>query len=156
MQPITLAIWTGFRTGELCPLACEGIDLDKREVTVHHNITILRQFKMLKTGQERSVVLLPPALKALDVLYKITRHKPAHQVTKHLRDRRKILEACTFVFVPTIKNRNPIQTGCFAVDSLGGKWGRLVKRAGIRHQTQYHTRHIFASRMLSAGAIRSG
>ena len=149
---ITLAIWTGLRTGELCALAWEDIDLAKREMTVRRNITILRQFKMPKTGKERTIALLPPALKALDTLYKITRHKPAHQVTKQLRDRRQIIETCTFVFVPTIKNRNPIQTGCFTVDTLGGKWERLIKRAGIRHRTQYHTRHTFASRMLSAGA----
>lgn len=149
---IKLAIWTGIRTGELCALAWEDIDLEKGEMTICRNVTISRSFKMPKTGKARTVKLLPPALDALHTLHNITSRRPAHKVTKSLRDRRKAVEHCTFVFVPSVKNRCQIQTGCFTVDSLGTKWGRLVKRAGIRYRTQYHTRHTFACRMLTAGA----
>ncbi|MFM5226575.1 Arm DNA-binding domain-containing protein [Aeromonas veronii] len=149
---IRLAIWTGLRTGELCALAWEDIDLERGELTVRRNVTISRKFKMPKTGKARTIVLLPPAIEALLVLQPLTGIGQRHEITKTLRDGRPLSETCTFVLVPKIRNVNSVHIGCFAVDTLAGKWDRLIKRAGIQRRTQYHTRHTFASRMLTAGA----
>lgn len=149
---IKLAIWTGLRTGELCALAWEDIDLDRGELTVRRNITQLRTFKPPKTGKERVIVLLPPAKEALRELRAITFMQQTHMIVRSLRDGRQVTEPCTFVLTPVITSRSPAQAICYTAFTIGDKWDRLVRRAGIRRRTQYHMRHTFASRMLTAGA----
>lgn len=149
---IKLAIWTGMRTGEICALAWEDIDMELGELTVRRNITQLRTFKPPKTGKERTLVLLPPAIEALHDLRAITAMQKTHMIARSLRDGRQVMEPCTFVITPVVTSRSPPQAICYTAFTLGDKWDRLVRRAGIRRRTQYHTRHTFASRMLTAGA----
>ncbi|MGL4717413.1 MAG: Arm DNA-binding domain-containing protein [Aeromonas sp.] len=149
---IKLAIWTGLRTGELCALAWEDIDMTRGELTVRRNITQVRTFKPPKTGKERTLVLLPPALEALRELRAITAVRPAYRISRALRDGRLINETCTFVITPGVTTRTRNSEMCYTAFTLGDKWDRLVRRAGIRRRTQYHMRHTFASRMLTAGA----
>ncbi|HHO0758293.1 TPA: DUF3596 domain-containing protein [Aeromonas hydrophila] len=149
---IKLAIWTGMRTGELCALAWEDIDMTRGELTVRRNVTQLRTFKSPKTGRERTLVLLPPALDALRELRPITAMQKQHTIKRTLRDGRTVTEGCTFVLTPVITTRTPTSAICYTAFTLGDKWDRLSRRAGITRRTQYHTRHTFASRMLTAGA----
>ncbi|WP_346266834.1 tyrosine-type recombinase/integrase, partial [Vibrio parahaemolyticus] len=55
----TLAIYTGLRTGELCALAWEDVDLDKGTIEVTRNVTIERKFTTPKNKKsERTIHLL--------------------------------------------------------------------------------------------------
>lgn len=149
---IRLGCWTGMRTGEMCALSWEDIDLERGELTVRRNITQNRVFKMPKTGKERTLVLLPPAVEALRALRPITAMRKTHTISKILRDGRRVDELCTFVFCPEVTSFSPHRSFCYTSFSLGDKWNGMIKRSGIRRRTQYHMRHTFASRMLTAGA----
>lgn len=148
---IKLAIWTGMRTGELCALAWEDIDMERGEITIRRNVTDRREFKPPKTWKERSIVLLPPAQEALRELRAITFMQRPIEITKTLRDGRKVNESCTFVLTPVITARSN-SFGFYITRTIFDKWVAIARRAGIRWRSQYHTRHTFASRMLTAGA----
>ncbi len=65
---VTLAVYTGLRTGEIRALAWEDIDLEAGTITVRRNIAKDEQgefFKLTKTDESRTIQLLPPALDAL-------------------------------------------------------------------------------------------
>ncbi|MGL5949239.1 MAG: Arm DNA-binding domain-containing protein [Aeromonas sp.] len=143
---ITLALWTGMRGGELCALAWEDIDLATGKLTVRRNISIEHSYKLPKTGRTRELLLLPPALGALRALHRLTGHLPAERITKTTHNQAEEIENCRFALI------NPVNGGGFAVNTTLARWIRIAKRAGIRYRSQYHTRHTFASRMLTAGA----
>lgn len=149
---VQLACWTGMRTGELCSLAWEDVDLERGELQIRRNITQARNFKVPKTGHERTIVLLPPAIEALKRMRPMTAMRQSHYIKKTLRDRRQVDEKVTFVFSPDVTSKTPGLSICYTAFTLGDKWDRLIKRAGIRRRTQYHMRHTFACWMLTAGA----
>jgi integrase len=148
---LQLGCWTGLRTSELCALAWEDIDLNRGEMTVRRSITNIRNFKAPKTWETRIVTLLPPAIEALKALKAITFMRPAVEIKTLQRDRSVIDERVTFVLNPEITTTTPGASICYAADTLGDKWNRIIKRAGIMFRPQYHMRHTFACWMLTAG-----
>ena len=57
-----IAVWTGLRTGELCSLAVEDIDLKNQTATIRRNVTRDHEFKLPKNNKERKIALLEVVL----------------------------------------------------------------------------------------------
>ena len=76
---VTLAVYTGLRPGELCGLARE--DVQGRTLKVRRALTDKGRLKTTKTGKERTIYLMPPALEAARSLLSITENlEPEEEV----------------------------------------------------------------------------
>ena len=123
------AFFTGLRTGELIALEWRDVDLWKGVVKVQRNI-VLKQAKGPKTKSgNREVLLLPPALEALQA---------QRQHTELMNGR---------VFCNP-RTRQPWETDGQIRKTA---WQPTLKRAGVRYRYPYQTRHTYASMMLTAG-----
>ena len=123
------AFWTGLRTSEL--IALEWGDVDWRNECVHvRRASVAKKTKPTKTKSgERTVRLLPPAMRALKAQKKHTR-LPGDQVFHN-----------PFTGEPWIDDQQIRKTA----------WKPTLLRAGVPYRTPYQTRHTYASTLLSAG-----
>ncbi|MBX3652048.1 MAG: site-specific integrase [Burkholderiales bacterium] len=123
------AFWTGLRTSEL--IALEWGDVDWRKGVVHvRRASVRKRTKQTKTAAgERTVMLFPPAVAALQ--------------------RQK---AFTFLAGGRVFN-NPRTNEPWETDGQIRKtcWQPALKRAGVVYRNPYQTRHTYASTLLSAG-----
>lgn len=123
------AFWTGLRTSE--QIALEWGDVDWRSGCIHvRRASVAKETKPTKTTSgERTVRLLPPALRAL---------KDQKSYTLLQRER---------VF------HNPLTGQPWIDDQQIRKtaWRPALLRAGVAYRTPYQTRHTYASTLLSAG-----
>ncbi|GAA4649663.1 hypothetical protein GCM10023116_19410 [Kistimonas scapharcae] len=69
---LIVAVYTGMRTGEICALCWEDDDLDSATITVRSTIRQDQHLHAPKTGNERIVNLLPPAVDALREMQSLT------------------------------------------------------------------------------------
>jgi integrase len=123
----TFAFHTGVRTGEQIALRVNDIDWKGNRVLVRRSLSrgILKKPKMNKG---RWVDLLPPAREALNA-----------QID--------LLDAPNGWVFP-----NPFTRGRWANESkLTKRWRTALSKAGVRYRRPYHTRHSYASMMLSSG-----
>ena len=123
------AFYSGLRTSELIALEWGDIDWLNGIVRVSRAV-VLKKEKGTKTKSgQRDVLLLPPALEALQNQKKFT-----------------FLEG-TRVFY------NPRTNTAWETDGQIRKtcWTHILKKAGVRYRNPYQTRHTYASMMLSAG-----
>jgi len=123
------AFWTGLRTSELIALEWKDIDW-RRGVARVRRASVRKHIKATKTrAGERDVMLLPPALEALNA-------QRQHTELRHGR-----------VFY------NPRTSEPWETDGQIRKtaWTHILRRAGVRYRNPYQTRHTFASTLLSAG-----
>lgn len=123
------AFWTGLRTSEL--IALEWRDVDWRRSVVRIRRAIVRKtVKTTKTrAGERDVLLLAPAMEALQCQRKHT----------------ELIGGRIF--------HNPRTGQPWETDGQIRKtaWTHILRRAGVRYRNPYQTRHTYASTLLSAG-----
>lgn len=62
---VTLLVYTGIRSGELCALAWEDVDFENNTIHIRRSTYERRGLKTTKTDKERFVDLMPPAIEAL-------------------------------------------------------------------------------------------
>lgn len=125
---LTVAFFTGMRTGELIALRWSDINMPSQKIVVRHSKRggILTD---TKTGKIREIDMLPPVLEALKEQFKLTGL------------------AGNYVF-PSQKTK----TGYSGGWSLGQlHWKPLLKRLMIPERDFYQTRHTFATMMISKG-----
>lgn len=123
------AFFTGLRVSELIGLRWEDIDWQNQIIHVEETI-VAKEAKGPKTEAGiREVLLLPPALEALE---------QQKQYTFSLNGR---------VFHNPQTNK-PWET---SQQIRRTQWMHILKRAGIRYRNTYQTRHTYASMMLSQG-----
>ncbi|GAA4652039.1 site-specific integrase [Kistimonas scapharcae] len=151
---ITLAVYTGMRTGEICSLAWEDVDLNRGTITVRRNITAQRVFKLPKNDRERTISLMPPAVAALKSQQQYTLLMPPEKISTHLDSKKVIQEDVRPVFrpettAPYIGHKSK-ENAWYVPTSLNTAWTTILKRAGVRHRSQYQTRHTFATWNLTA------
>lgn len=123
------AFWSGLRTGELIALEWGDIDWHRNLVRVCR-ASVRKQVKAPKTKAGiRDVLLLAPALEALQSQRAFTELKSA-----------RVFE-------------NPRTGTPWETDGQIRKtaWQRIIKRARVRYRYPYQTRHTYASTLLSTG-----
>lgn len=147
---ITLAVYTGLRPGELCALATEDIDIDAGLINVTRAITADGDFKVPKTGKNRTVLLMPPAIEACrQLIALVSELKPVKvQVFQNRHESR--FDQVTPLLSPSTQARKEIINDWFTPTAWNTKWGNVQRRAGIRHRRPYQTRHTYACWCLTA------
>lgn len=122
------AFYSGLRTSELIALEWKDIDWKANIINVRR-ASVRGQVKTPKTRSgERSVLILPPALEALE----------SQRAYTHAAKGR--------VF------HNPNTDSPWETDGQIRKtaWKPALERAGVRYRTPYQTRHTYASLLLTA------
>ena len=154
---ITLAAYTGLRTGELRALAWEDIDLDAGTITVRRNIAKSSGgdfFKLPKTDTIRTVYLLPPALEALKKQRSHTALLLAAKISVRLDQKTEELQDVRLVFRPSTNlpfdNHHAKDSLYYAESSFREMWKMALSRSKIRYRTVYQLRHTFACWQLTA------
>lgn len=151
---VTVALYTGMRTGELCALAWEDVDLQKGIINVCRNITKDREFKLPKTGEARIIKLLPPAVEALKAQKALTGLWPEVSITKITGPKESVTETVRSVFRPAAaapyKDHRMSQEPFYRTSSANVLWKKLLTRAGVRVRNVYQTRHTYACWNLTA------
>lgn len=123
------AFYSGLRTSELIALEWGDIDWLNGIIRVSRAV-VLKQEKGTKTKSgQRDVLLLPPALEALQNQKKFT-----------------FLEGGRVFYNP--RTKTPWETDGQIRKTC---WAHILKKAGVRYRNPYQTRHTYASMMLSAG-----
>lgn len=123
------AFYSGLRTSELIALEWGDIDWLNGIIRVSRAV-VLKQEKGTKTkSSQRDVLLLPPALEALQNQKKFT-----------------FLEGGRVFYNP--RTNTPWETDGQIRKTC---WAHILKKAGVRYRNPYQTRHTYASMMLSAG-----
>lgn len=123
------AFYSGLRTSELIALEWSDIDWLNGIVKVSRAV-VLKKEKGTKTKSgQRDVLLLPPALEALQNQKKFT-----------------ALEGGRVFYNP--RTNMPWETDGQIRKTC---WSHILKEAGVRYRNPYQTRHTYASMMLSAG-----
>lgn len=147
---ITLAVYTGLRPGELCALAIEDIDLIAGQIKITRAITADGTFKVPKTGKPRTVMLMPPAVKACKVLMELVAdHKP-QKIEVYMNRHESRFEIVTPLMSPMTQARKKNINKWFIPTSWNTKWAAIQKRSAIRPRRPYQTRHTYACWCLTA------
>lgn len=150
----TVALYTGIRTGELCALAWEDINLDQGVINIRRNVTVERKFTDPKNRKStRTIHLLEPAVKALRAQQALTLFSPLRTIQVELKGSAKTREErVRFVFIPA--SRSPsISTGItYKTTTYNRLWTRALKRSNIRHRCSYQSRHTYACWLITRGA----
>ncbi|WGY45068.1 site-specific integrase [Vibrio sp. ABG19] len=148
---ITLLVYSGLRSGELCGLAWEDIDFESRTMRIRRSTYEARGLKTTKTDKERTVDLLPPAYEALQEQKKLTWFNSPKEYPVELSDKSTRLDRIRFVFSPhVITGLNSIRPYDYLGKTSTNKmWKNICIRAGIPYRNVYQLRHTYASWMLS-------
>lgn len=146
---ITVAVYTGLRSGELCALAWEDIDLEKGTLRVSRNITAQRKFTTPKNKKStRTVFLLKPAIEALMKQREFTYLKRPQEILVEQKGSTELRkDKIRFVFTPASKTYGYYLGAVYSV-----AWNRTLKKVGIKHRRAYQTRHTYACWMITKGA----
>lgn len=142
---ITLAIYTGLRTGELRSLAWEDIDLQKKVMLIRRNSDDMAQyFKLPKTGETRIVDLQPPVIEALRSQQLFTFMLPAYEISVDVDDgwERFWLRP---VFCPSDPAHNNLVEKFYSAAAISKMWRGLIRVSGVRYRRFYQLRHTYAS-----------
>jgi integrase len=135
-QPRTLAeknmvqfwFFTGLRPSEIMALEWDNVDLNRKTIHIDRAVVLKRLKKPKTKAGIRDVMLLPPALAALEAQKRHTYGK---------RDQ---------VFV------NPHAGNPWIEDQqIWRWWKRVLQRANVAYRNVYQCRHTYASTMLSNG-----
>lgn len=143
---ITLLVYSGIRSGELCALAWEDVDFENRTIHVRRSTYDKRGLKTTKTDKERFVDLMPPALEALKAQRHLTYLYPANEHEVELPGNAYRTEKLRFVFNPkAVRQQKGSDFDYYGKRALVRIWADLCKKAGIPHRNQYQLRHTYAS-----------
>ncbi|MDW2310590.1 site-specific integrase [Vibrio sp. 1075] len=143
---ITLLVYSGIRSGELCALAWEDVDFENRTIHVRRSTYDKRGLKTTKTDKERYVDLMPPALEALKAQRHLTYLYPANEHEVELPGNAYRTEKLRFVFNPkAVRQQKGSDYDYYGKRALVRIWADLCKKADIPHRNQYQLRHTYAS-----------
>ncbi|ANQ23208.1 hypothetical protein BA893_16175 [Vibrio natriegens] len=143
---ITLLVYSGIRSGELCALAWEDVDFENRTIHVRRSTYDKRGLKTTKTDKERFVDLMPPALEALKAQRHLTYLYPANEHEVELPGNAYRTEKLRFVFNPkAVRQQKGSDYDYYGKRALVRIWADLCKKADIPHRNQYQLRHTYAS-----------
>ncbi|MFV0446934.1 MAG: tyrosine-type recombinase/integrase [Vibrio sp.] len=143
---ITLLVYSGIRSGELCALAWEDVDFENRTLHVRRSTYDKRGLKTTKTDKERFVDLMPPAIEALKAQRHLTYLYPATDHEVELPGNAFRTEKLRFVFNPkAVRQQKSSDFDYYGKQALVRIWADLCKKAGITHRNQYQLRHTYAS-----------
>ncbi|EKO3533816.1 site-specific integrase [Vibrio fluvialis] len=147
---ITLLVYSGIRSGELCALAWEDVDFENNTIHIRRSTYDHRGLKTTKTDKERFVDLLPPAVEALKSQRHLTYLYPANEHDVELPGKTFRREKLRFIFNPkTVREQKGSDYDYYGKRALGRIWTTLCEKAGIPHRNQYQLRHTYASWMIT-------
>lgn len=147
---ITLLVYSGIRSGELCALAWEDVDFENNTIHIRRSTYDHRGLKTTKTDKERFVDLLPPAIEALKSQRHLTYLYPANEHDIELPGKTFRREKLRFVFNPkAVREQKGSDYDYYGKRALGRIWTTLCDKAGIPHRNQYQLRHTYASWMIT-------
>lgn len=125
------AFYTGLRLQELPLVKWANVDWERDTLLLDEaygtTLTGGNYVKRTKTDQQRTVLMLPPALDALRAQQHLTQMKSE------------------YIFL------NPRTGEPYQLQHLNRKWTFCLRRAKVRHRSIKQTRHTFASQALSKG-----
>nr|WP_255263516.1 site-specific integrase [Pseudomonas aegrilactucae] len=147
---ITLAVYTGLRPGELCALAVEDIDLASGKIDITRAITANGTFKVTKTGKPRTILLMPPALEACQILMDLVSDHSKEQIRIYQNRHEWRDIAVTPLLSPRTQARKKDINQWYVSTTWNTKWAAIQRRAGIRPRRPYQTRHTYACWCLTA------
>ncbi|NLD15911.1 MAG: site-specific integrase [Gammaproteobacteria bacterium] len=147
---LTLMVYTGLRPGELCGLAVEDIDLHKGVINIARSVTNAGRYKVPKTGDARTIILMEPAVDALKTLMKLAKESAAVSVTVEINRHENRTDVITPLLSPQVQARNRTKSLWFVPRSWHAKWQNIQRRAGIRRRRPYQTRHTYACWCITA------
>ncbi|MCA0936697.1 site-specific integrase [Vibrio alginolyticus] len=151
---ITLAVYTGLRTGELTTLAWEDVDLENGTLHIRRSAYKDRGLKTTKTDEERFVDLPPPAIEALRAQSELTHSMPAKEYEVELPDKSFKNESLHFVFNPkAVRAQKGSDYDYYGHRAIIRIWQSLCNDAGIKYRNPYQLRHTFASWMITHGHV---
>ncbi len=147
---ITLLVYTGLRSGELCALAWEDVDFDNRTILVRRSTYDIRGLKTTKTDTERTVDLMPPAVEALRAQQRLTYLFPTKEYNIELPDKSFRKEKIRIVFNPkVVRTQKGSDYNYYGKRGLGKIWRAVCEKAMIEYRNQYQLRHTYASWMIT-------
>lgn len=147
---ITLAVYTGLRPGELCALAVEDIDLEVGQIVISRAITAKGTFKVPKTGKPRTVLLMPPAIEACQILISLVADHSKRSIKVYQNRHESREEKVTPLLSPHTQARKKVINFWYVPTAWNTKWAAIQKRSGIRPRRPYQTRHTYACWCLTA------
>lgn len=138
---VEVAAGTGLRKGEVCGLQWKHLDATHDRVLAECQLDKAGVRRAPKTSDSRWVPLRP------DLLADMLRRRA--EVERRLRDEGVLHVAEALAELPIVPNRQGVD---WKLSTLDGEW-QEAKRAAGRPDLHFHDlRHIFASRLLAAGA----
>lgn len=144
------AFWSGVRVSELIALSWDDIDFD-RGIAIIRRANVQGYYKVPKTrGSVREVELLQPALDALKEQKAHTYLMPHEEIEVTQKDNRTVI---TEKWRPVWRNS---LTGEVHVSDGAVRerfWQNHLVKAGVRYRGPSHSRHTYASQLLSTGQI---
>lgn len=147
---ITLLLYTGLRSGELCALAWEDVDFKNRTLHVRRSTYDNRGLKTTKTDKERFIDLMPPAIEALKTQRHLTYLHPVQDHEVELPGKSYRTEKLRFVFNPkVVRAQKGSDYDYYGKRALGRIWQELCSKAGVEYRNQYQLRHTYASWMIT-------
>ncbi|EPZ8239269.1 tyrosine-type recombinase/integrase [Vibrio fluvialis] len=143
---VTLLVYTGIRSGELCALAWEDVDFENNTIHIRRSTYDRRGLKTTKTDKERFVDLMPPAVEALKSQRHLTYLYPTKEYAVELPGKSFRHEKLRFIFNPkAVREQKQSDYDYYGKRALGRMWSALCVKAGIPHRNQYQLRHTYAS-----------
>ncbi|EGR4143614.1 tyrosine-type recombinase/integrase [Vibrio cholerae] len=147
---VTLLVYSGIRSGELCALAWEDVDFENKTIHIRRSTYDMRGLKTTKTDKERFVDLLPPALDALKAQQYLTYSFEPKEYDVELPGQAYRKESLRFVFNPKVVREQKVSGyDYYGKRALGRMWTALCKKGGVRYRNQYQLRHTYASWMIT-------
>ncbi|HDZ9267112.1 TPA: site-specific integrase [Vibrio cholerae] len=147
---VTLLVYSGIRSGELCALAWEDVDFENKTIHIRRSTYDMRGLKTTKTDKERFVDLLPPALDALKAQQYLTYSFEPKEYDIELPGQAYRKESLRFVFNPKVVREQKVSDyDYYGKRALGRMWTALCKKGGVRYRNQYQLRHTYASWMIT-------
>lgn len=125
---LTLAFFTGLRTGEMMALRWENIDFARGIIRVRKSVRMGHMGDVKTFSSKRDVLMLPPVVKALKEQFLLTGLKNKE------------------IFL-TFKGEGFLYSGSLTETY----WHKLCEKCELEKRDFYHTRHTFATLMISHG-----
>jgi integrase len=153
---ITLAVYTGIRTGELVALAWEDVNLEEGTIHIRRSAYKDRGLKTTKTDTERFVDLLPPAIEVLTSQKTLTLNEnfPAKTCDIELPDKSFRTESLRFVFNPkAVRAQKRSDYDYYGHRAILRIWHTMCTKSGVPYRKPYQLRHTYASWMITHANI---
>jgi len=149
---ITVAVYTGLRTGELTTLAWEDVDLNSGVLHIRRSAYKDRGLKTTKTDKDRFVDLFPPAIEALKSQRALTLNEsfPAKEHKIELPDKSFRTEKLRFVFNPkAVRAQKGSAHDYYGHRAIQRIWASMCSKAEVQYRKPYQLRHTYACWMIT-------